>query len=348
MNLAKEDARKHLRQLIVGLVALPLSTMPFVAWASLTPEGRLVRARASVALNPPTLPQLSKTSVAKMRAHAPRYADGVVVLAYHGIGSPNGEGGFVIQPERFAEHLAALRAAGMNTVTAAQVAEAFAGGPALPANAVTITFDDGRTDAMLYADPLLKQARMRATMFVIADSATNHGVYYASWDQLKDYARDGRWDIQAHTARLHRMQTAAGTNEPLPALTSLQPGETREEFRIRIRGDLLRARQQITEHIGAAPVTMAYPFGAYGTDRTNDPAIEAIVRDEVGKVYQLAFEQDDQDTVPLVTCGQDPLRLRRVDVKDWSGADLLARIARAAHQPAGAKTCTHSGPLASP
>ena len=94
-------------------------------------------------------------------------------------------------PARFGEHLATLRAAGMHTVTAADVARAFGAGKPLPPNAVMISFDDGRADAMMWADPLLKQAGMKATMFVISSAAADPGIYYAGWERLRAAARSG-------------------------------------------------------------------------------------------------------------------------------------------------------------
>jgi Polysaccharide deacetylase len=177
--------RAPVRQLVVGLVVLPLTVLPFVAYLNMTPEGRLVRDRALVALAPPRLPTLSPKQRAAAVAAAPRYDNAVMALAYHGIGSAgDGEGGFVISAKQFGEHLATLKAAGMRTVTAAQVAAAFTGGEPLPPNAVMISFDDGRSDAMMFADPLLDQADMSATMFLIADAASKPGVYYASWERV--------------------------------------------------------------------------------------------------------------------------------------------------------------------
>ncbi len=253
-----------------------------------------------------------------------------MALAYHGIGSASdSEGGFVVSAKRFGEHLATLRAAGMNTVTAADVAAAFTGGPALPPNAVMLSFDDGRADAMMFADPLLKQAGMRATMFVISGAASEPGIYYASWDKIEGYAKSGRWDIQSHTAASHREHDAAGAGS-LPALTSLAKGESLEEYRMRVREDLREVGDAIETHVGRRPVAFAYPFGAYGADRSNDPAIVDVLREEVAREYQVAFQQDDQDTVPLLTADQDHLLLRRVEVENWSGLQLLQRIDRAA------------------
>jgi len=96
---APSATRGQIRQLVVGLVALPLTLLPFVGYANLTPEGRLVRDRAAVALSPPTLPRLSDALRETAASIAPRYEGAVMALAYHGIGSASdGEGGFVISP----------------------------------------------------------------------------------------------------------------------------------------------------------------------------------------------------------------------------------------------------------
>lgn len=336
--------RPWLRQLVAGLVALPLSALPFVGYTTLTPEGRLVRDRALVALWPPSLPAMAPGQTDAAAAAAPRYHGPVMALAYHGIGSASdGDGGFVVSPARFGEHLATLRAAGMSAVTASQVARAFEGGTPLPPKAVMISFDDGRTDALMFADPLLEQARMKATMFVITGAAEEPGIYYASWDKLEGYARSGRWDLQAHTDALHRDQKAAGGGT-LPALTSLAPGESLAEFRVRVRADLSTASAALERHAGRPPVAFAYPFGAYGAERTNHPGIRKILRDEVSRRYALAFHQDDQSTVPLARSDHDRLGLRRLEVGDWSGLELLKRIARAARPAPPAE----SGPLAGP
>jgi peptidoglycan/xylan/chitin deacetylase (PgdA/CDA1 family) len=318
--------RRRLRQLIVGILALPLSVLPFVAYATATPEGRLVAERVIVALKPPTLPVLSTGQVAAARRAAPSYKNKVMLLAYHGIGSgSDAEGGFVISPGRFGEQLATLKAGGMNVVTATDVARAFDGGRPLPDKAVMISFDDGRTDALLYADPMLAEAHMSATMFVITSAAADPGIYYASWPDLEKYADSGRWDIESHTSSLHHEQKV-GDGRMLPALTSLLPGESLDEYRARVHTDLSNAKSAIAAHVGTSPVAFAYPFGAYGAERTNDPAIRKILRQEVASLYLVAFHQDEQGSIPLASAGQDHLGLRRLEIGDWSGLSLLGHI----------------------
>ncbi len=324
--------RAQLRQLVVGLLALPLSAVPFAAYGTFTPEGRLVRDRVRVALTPPVLSELTAAEEKAARAAAPRYSDKVMALVYHGIGSgsdADGKGGFVISPQRFGEHLATLRAAGMNAVTAGDVARAFGTGKPLPANAVMISFDDGRNDAIMWADPLLEQAGMKATMFVISSAAADPGIYYAGWSRLRKAARAGRWDIQAHSHDSHRERTASG-GKKLPKLTSLAPGESIGEYRQRVHDDLEENSAAILAHVGRRPVAFAYPFGAYGADRANDPRIHDVLRQEVAGRYALAFHQDDQDSIPLVDTSQERVSLRRLEVGNWSGDKLLERINRAA------------------
>jgi peptidoglycan/xylan/chitin deacetylase (PgdA/CDA1 family) len=320
--------RKHsVRQLVIGLLALPLSLLPFWAYLTYTQEGRLVRDRALVAVNPPELPHLSADEV--RRGVVPAYRGAVMVLAYHGIGTlSDGEGGFVVPPDRFGEHLVAMQRAGMHPVTASEVADAFAGGKPLPSRAVMITFDDGRSDAIMYADPLLKQAHMKATMFVITSAASRHGIYYADWGRLERAAESGRWDLQSHTDAAHHMQEVDG--EQLPALTSRRDGESLDAYRTRVRRDFARADRAIKEHVGKDPVALAYPFGAYGADRTNDARIAATLRSEVARKYALAFQQDDQDTIALATPYDDRTALRRLEVADWTASQLIHRISEAA------------------
>jgi peptidoglycan/xylan/chitin deacetylase (PgdA/CDA1 family) len=321
--------RKWARQALIGLLMLPLSVLPFIAYFKYTPEGRLLWAKFTVSIHPPHLPELSSADAAWARSHAPSYDGAVALLVYHGIGpSADDNTGFSISPGQFGEQLATLKAAGMHAVTAREVADAFAGRATLPPNAVMISFDDGRADAMLYADPLLKQAGMKATMFVITRAAGDPGIYYVGWDRLREYARSGRWDLESHTANSHHLQPVADGPE-LPALTSLAPGETFAEYRWRVTADLHTASRTLAREIGQTPVALAYPFGAHGTERTNDPGIRRFLPAAVSDVVSIAFEQDEQLTWPLATCHDDQTSLRRLEVGPWSGRTLLRKIVAA-------------------
>ena len=327
--MSARDARRRVRQRLVGLVALPLSLLPVVAYFRFTGEGELLWSRARVAIAHPHVPALSTADRQWAVGHAPTYSGGVAVLVYHGIGSRGDESAFSITPEQLASQLAYLGAAGMHVVTARQVADAFRLHEALPSRSVVLTFDDGRSEAMLWADPLLAEAHAKATMFVITTAAGSRGIFYAPWKQLRQYAASGRWDLESHTAALHFRQDVAD-GRALPALASLAPGESLATYTRRVQADLARASSELEKEVGQRPVAFAYPFGAYGAERTNDAGVQGALASAVAREYQLAFEQDDQLSVPLVTCSDDQLRLRRIDVGHWSGRDLLLRLGRAA------------------
>ena len=309
-------------QTLIGILMIPVSLVPFGLYLRNTAEGRLLWTRATLQFFPPRLPEVRVAAAGSLRP----YGDAVAVLVYHGIGgTSDAEGRFSLSVSRFGEQLASLRAAGMNFVTARELAERFERGLPPPPNAVMITFDDGRAEAMMLADPLLRQARAQATMFVITDVLDDPGIFYASRDALEGYARSGRWDLESHTAGLH--DTQATSLGDLPLLTSLARDGTLGECAQGVREDLNRADATLGEITGHRPVAFAYPFGAYGGDRTNDVRIRATLRALLTDRYQIAFQQDDQATVPPVRCTDPRMELRRLDVEPWSGPQLLERIA---------------------
>jgi peptidoglycan/xylan/chitin deacetylase (PgdA/CDA1 family) len=331
---------------LIGLLALPVSVLPFVAYAQLTPEGGLLAAKIRVTVDPPQLPEYGVTETADMQARAPRWSGRVAVLVYHGMGATTAEQSGTMTIEHFADQLATLRASGMNPVTAADMAAARNGDAALPDNAVLITFDDGRTDAFLWADPVLEAADWKATMFLITAEAAKTSLYYEGWDDVVELADTGRWDIQSHTNGMHYEHTAAG-GESLPALTSLRPEETIEGYVSRTTSDLDESVQSITAEVGTAPEAIAYPFGAYGADRANDSRLQGVLADEIGSRFTVGFQQDDQQSVPLSGCSGDPLLIRRLEVGDWSGRQLMDRLTQMAAEPRSVRAtpCTGGGPV---
>ena len=65
-----------------------------------------------------------------------------------------------------------------------------------PMHPILLTFDDGRHDAYVNADPILEAAHARATMFVIANAPASGFAFYMTWDELRAARASGRWDIE--------------------------------------------------------------------------------------------------------------------------------------------------------
>src|SRR5215510_2400758 len=100
----------------------------------------------------------------------PKISPVVPVIQYHMIDVPppgaRVRGGFT-PPERFAKQMAHLTERRFVFYTAAELVEYFRANGKFPEKGIAITFDDGCTDNYSNAFPVLKELRIKATMFVV-------------------------------------------------------------------------------------------------------------------------------------------------------------------------------------
>lgn len=165
----------------------------------------------------------------------------VPILMYHHIGitrAPMPAAQFWVSAAAFADQMAELVQRGYHAVSLDQVAAALRGGPALPARAVVITFDDGAADNFAAAFPVLRRDGLTATFLVVTGWVGTPG--YLTWDQVAQLAAAGM-TIGAHT-RTH------------PYLDRLAPAAAQAE--------IAGARADLQAHLPGRPITVfAYPYG---------------------------------------------------------------------------------------
>lgn len=321
--------RRWLGQALVGLLALPLSVAPLWLYSTRSDTGRLIFLKARYSLLPPSTPGLDaagERAVARDRRVAYR---GVPVLVYHGIGSApvdTEDRRFVVARVRFAEQMMSLREAGYHAITTGQLSRYLSTRDprTLPSRPILITFDDGRVDAMLQGDRILRDSGMRATMFAIGRASESGSPYYESWQGLRDYATESRWELGNHTYDLHHQLgqglaarsalVTAGRREPLRAYTA------------RVAGDLTRSDRLLAGHPGAARGAFAYPFGDWGDQAR--PQVRAALRRLLAARFAVAFDQDEQEEWRPALPGDDPLHVHRLSVENWTGPQFLARLER--------------------
>ncbi|MDX6647613.1 MAG: hypothetical protein QOK40_3340 [Miltoncostaeaceae bacterium] len=318
-----------------GLIALPLSVLPFYLYGHYDRLGQLLALHMERTFSGPELATLGPAETAFFQRNTLGYRDGLVVLLFHGVMDGHSASGenpedTTIATRRFGEDVQMLRAAGFNTVSVEQVDAWMHHGGSLPRNAVLMTFDDGRADAMLNAPPILSELGMGASVFLIGGGYPEAPVYYASPDLLRGLTHKG-WSIQAHAVQGHQ-SVAAGDGRRLPYMAARRWAdgqlETLDAFRARIRAELIASRDAARSMSGRPAVAYAWPFGAYGADsRTNDPRIEAIDLEEARAVFPLVFTVDDQETLALVTRATDPSRIPRLRVDpDWTALEFWRRL----------------------
>jgi peptidoglycan/xylan/chitin deacetylase (PgdA/CDA1 family) len=307
---------------IVGILAIPLTALPFVAYAHYSQEGRLIALHVDRTFRGPAFTKLNGADVRYVKANHLHYRNAVLTLNVHAVMDGDTSTGdnpesSVLPVKLFAADMQMLRAAGYHTVTPEQIAAWRAGAFTLPSDALLLTFDDGRTDTVLNAAPILKRVGMRATVFAIGDAWRRSPLYEASPSDLRSLQRQG-WSIEAHASTpLGSVVTPSGKSLPyLSARRSVNGRlETLKQFATRAATEYRNARTAAQKLAKRPVVAFAWPFGAYGADtRTNDPRVAGINLSEARRVYSLGFNEDDQTTFSLLTKKTDPMRISRFEI----------------------------------
>jgi peptidoglycan/xylan/chitin deacetylase (PgdA/CDA1 family) len=171
-----------------------------------------------------------------------------VVLAYHGVGrvdAAQDPDRLVLDPDLLRSQVRLLRRLGYRFATAGDVLARHGGGPP-PRGTAVLTFDDGWADALHTVLPLLRDAGAVASFYVCA------GMWGGQHTSVPGEA--GRLLTRDEARELHRagMEVASHTLTH-PDLRGLDDA--------RLRAELVDARADVAETIGAPVTTLAYPFG---------------------------------------------------------------------------------------
>ncbi|RZU99686.1 polysaccharide deacetylase [Spiribacter vilamensis] len=192
------------------------------------------------------------------------------VLMYHRVGNSD-HPATNITTAQFRAHLDYLQANDFEVVPLARVVEAMELGESLPPRTVAITFDDGYRSVGDTAHGLLTERGWPYTVFVNTGPVDAGMAGHMDWDRMRELAADGvRFGnhSQSHNALFFRRE-----------------GETRPQWRNRIRADLTAAQARLREELGDAvhqsPPLLAYPYGEYSLE----------LMDQVAELGFVAFGQ---------------------------------------------------------
>ena len=249
----------------------------------------------------------------------------IPALLYHGISRTHR--GDSIPVESFRAQMLALKKKGYRTITVAELGRIMKGKGRLPEKPLLITFDDGRSDSFDNADPVLKEAGFRATMFVHL-SRLRRPYFHAGNEDIARWAATGRWDMQAHGTQAHDPMAIDGFGRRghfLPNRKWLAAEgrlETLGEYRLRIEGDLVQAKRGVEALVPGHEVTaFAFPFGDYGqNDYSNTQESAGLNQALAKKHYDMAFVQAPQG---MNTLDSNPTDLKRFTVPRHMTAPAL-------------------------
>ena len=234
--------------------------------------------------------------------------DGVTILIYHRVGGGS-DSAVDLSAEEFDQQLAHLVEHHRVISLADAVAELGAAQPqgwststngdSTVEPAVVVTFDDGTTDFVDVAAPLLERHGVPATLyaatgFIDEQQPFPWGAPPATWSGLRDVAASGLIAIESHT---HNHLLFDRIDAPT------------------IVDELDRSIDLIGEHIGAAPTHFAYPKAVPGS---------AIAEIEVRRRFASATLARNRVNRPGRT---DLHRLWRTPIQRGDGIDAFAQRA---------------------
>ena len=212
----------------------------------------------------------------------------IPILMYHSISKdPSGENEYTISQARFENDLKWLQDNGYTTIFPSQLVSFVQEGAILPAKPVILTFDDGFANNYLYAFPLLEKNNMKAVIALIGvESDRSSGDIYRNqdygnmtWGEVAILSRSGLIEFASHTYDLHSISGGRKGADK-------KSGESSASYRQILTSDLTKNQELIEAASGKAPLTFAWPFGAYPADRSADPILRDIGFDVTFTSYQ--------------------------------------------------------------
>ncbi len=184
-------------------------------------------------------------------------AGAAVVLQYHHV-SDKTPPSTSVTPERFRAHMDYLAEQDFRVVPLLSLVEQLKRGEPLPDKTVAITFDDAYDNVYATAFPLLRERNWPFTIFVNTEPHDKNKRGFATWDQVREMAEAGVTIANHTTVHNH--------------LLRLRNGETRAQWRERIRAEILDAEARIKAVTGHSHRVLAYPYGEY------DEAVKELVK----------------------------------------------------------------------
>ncbi|GMK37422.1 hypothetical protein PCCS19_04760 [Paenibacillus sp. CCS19] len=125
---------------------------------------------------------------------------GFIAVSYFGVsrsGTPK-----LIAKSQLNEQLKALYDQGYVTISQQDIIDYYRNGTKLPDKALFLSFEDGRNDSALFAEPYLERYNYRATVMTYANKMGNSERKFLQPSDLKKMQKSGYWELGSNGYRL--------------------------------------------------------------------------------------------------------------------------------------------------
>ncbi|BCJ46760.1 polysaccharide deacetylase [Actinoplanes ianthinogenes] len=222
-------------------------------------------------------------------------------LMYHSVSAVDGPlRDLAVPPDRLAEQLDALTAAGYRLVGLTQALDELRAGST--DKLLAVTFDDGYRDFLTAGVPALRSAGAGATLYASVGHLGGHAGWLGQWSP--DFGPMLTWDELAEVAASGvEIGNHSLIHHPLDVLSPA-----------RLRDEVYRSREELEQRLQIEVRSFAYPHG-YNSGRVRE-VVEAAGHDNATEVgYRVHTPRERRFAVP-----------RFQPTPDHTGADLVALV----------------------
>lgn len=189
---------------------------------------------------------------AGLLALTPARADqAAYILLYHHVDETT-PASTSISPELFAEHMDYIAKGGYKVVPLAKLLSAIRKGKKIRPGTVAITFDDAYPSILHNALPVLQHHKWPFTVFASTQDIDRNTDSYLSWEELREL-ESHRGTIANHGHRHQHMLNRTS-------------GESDEEWRVRITGDIAFAQERLKAELKKPAKLFSYPYGEFDAE----------------------------------------------------------------------------------
>ncbi|MAY81017.1 MAG: hypothetical protein CL930_09565 [Deltaproteobacteria bacterium] len=182
--------------------------------------------------------------------------DAVPVLVYHQLET---EG----DSREVEDHFRQINASGYSSISLEQLDRWIEGiDQNMPDKPIILTFDDGKKQHYQKLPEWMEKYDLQAVLFLIVTHLDHPFDRFLNWDEARELASTGRFDLQCHSYDAHRkIDTSDGDEKGVYVAKGTD--NTVEEHALWRRRDLASCRNRLYAETGKNSRYIAWPFGQY-------------------------------------------------------------------------------------
>ncbi|MED5018722.1 polysaccharide deacetylase family protein [Paenibacillus chibensis] len=277
---------------------------------------------------------------------------GFIALSYFGVdraGSPK-----LVAKKQLEQQLEVLNDQGYQTISQQDILDFYQKGKALPDKALFLSFEDGRNDSELFAQPLLEKYNFKATFLSYANKMGDSDGKFVQPKEMKKMMKTGYWELGTNGYRLSYINIfdrngsylGQKTENEMRNKTSIAyynhylmdfirdenmiPLENRDQMDARIQGDYDKMRTIYTQKLGFVPPVymIMHANTLYGS---MNPLVAEVNDENIRKLFGMHFNRDGNMYNDRARSLYDLTRVQPEPY--WYTNHLLMKVQKDARQP---------------